>query len=177
MTCTSHRYRFCMCDRKWYEPQNKCANFALYSTQYMVPNIDGLVQDCSIYSAKALHIPQPCTKPPICTSFVAFCVVHMLSFCRIPFISCISILFRVTLSALGKLYPQPSTEVVILMDIVNVKPSNYSNMMQDTYCMDRSYRQVSNIRRTLVGNQIVDHSDVVGASPVGAASTTSSFSI
>ena len=38
------------------------------------------------------------------------------------------------------------------------------------------YRQVSNIRRTLEGNEIVDHSDVVGASPVGAASTTSSFS-
>ena len=38
------------------------------------------------------------------------------------------------------------------------------------------YRQVSNIRRTLVGNEIVDHSDVVGASPVGAAPTTSSFS-
>ena len=38
------------------------------------------------------------------------------------------------------------------------------------------YRQVSNIRRTLVGNQIVDHPDVVGASPVGAAPTTSSFS-
>ena len=32
------------------------------------------------------------------------------------------------------------------------------------------YRQVSNIRHTLVGNKIVDHSDVVGASPVGAAS-------
>ena len=38
------------------------------------------------------------------------------------------------------------------------------------------YRQVSNIRRTLVGNEIVDHSDVVGASPVGATPTTSSFS-
>ena len=48
------------------------------------------------------------------------------------------------------------------------------------------YRQVSNVRRTLVGNKIVDHSDVVGAapthsdvvgaSPVGAAPTTSSFS-
>ena len=38
------------------------------------------------------------------------------------------------------------------------------------------YRQVSNIRRTLVGNKMVDHSDVVGASPVGAAQTTSSFS-
>ena len=38
------------------------------------------------------------------------------------------------------------------------------------------YRQVSNIRRTLVSNKIVDHSDVFGASPVGAAPTTSSFS-
>ena len=38
------------------------------------------------------------------------------------------------------------------------------------------YRQVSNIRRTLVINKIVDHSDVVGAWPVGAAPTTSSFS-
>ena len=39
-----------------------------------------------------------------------------------------------------------------------------------------NYRQVSNIRRTSVGNKIDDHSDVVGASPVGAAPTTSSFS-
>ena len=39
-----------------------------------------------------------------------------------------------------------------------------------------TYLQVSNRRRTLVGNKIVDHSDVVGASPVGAAPTTSSFS-
>ena len=31
------------------------------------------------------------------------------------------------------------------------------------------------IRRTLECNRIVDHSDVVGASPVGAAPTTSSF--
>ena len=45
-----------------------------------------------------------------------------------------------------------------------IKPSN------------RTYRQVSDIRLTLVGNEIVDHLDVVGASPVGAAPTTSSFS-
>ena len=38
------------------------------------------------------------------------------------------------------------------------------------------YRKTSNIRRTLVGNKIVNHSDVVGASSVGAALTTSSFS-
>ena len=40
----------------------------------------------------------------------------------------------------------------------------------------KSYRKTSNISRTLVGNKIVDNSDVVGASPVGAAPTTSSFS-
>ena len=48
------------------------------------------------------------------------------------------------------------------------------------YVRDRqvnsTYRNISNIRRTLVSNEIVDHSDVVGASPVGAAPTTSSFS-
>ena len=41
---------------------------------------------------------------------------------------------------------------------------------------EREYSQVSNIRRTLADNKIVDHSDVVGASPVGAAPATSSFS-
>ena len=39
-----------------------------------------------------------------------------------------------------------------------------------------TYRKTSNISRTLVGNEFVDNSDVVGASPVGAAPTTSSFS-
>ena len=39
-----------------------------------------------------------------------------------------------------------------------------------------AYRQTSNICRTITGNKIVDHSDVVGASLVGAAPTTSSFS-
>ena len=39
-----------------------------------------------------------------------------------------------------------------------------------------TYSQTSNISLTLVGNKIVHHSDVVGASPAGAAPTTSSFS-
>ena len=39
-----------------------------------------------------------------------------------------------------------------------------------------NYRKTSNTSRILVGNKIVDNSDVVGASPVGAAPTTSSFS-
>ena len=42
--------------------------------------------------------------------------------------------------------------------------------------MQAKCRKISNIKRTFVDNEIVDHSDVVGASPVGAAPTTSSFS-
>ena len=45
-----------------------------------------------------------------------------------------------------------------------------------TLVFQQTYRQVSNISRALVGNKIVDHSDEVGASPVGAAPITSSFS-
>ena len=40
-----------------------------------------------------------------------------------------------------------------------------------------NYRQTSNISRTLTANKIIDQSDVVGASPAGAAPTTSSFSV
>ena len=39
-----------------------------------------------------------------------------------------------------------------------------------------TYCQISDISYNLAGNQIIDHSGVVGASPVGAAPTTSSFS-
>ena len=39
-----------------------------------------------------------------------------------------------------------------------------------------NYRQTSNISRTLVASEIFDHSDLVGASPGGAAPTASSFS-
>ena len=48
--------------------------------------------------------------------------------------------------------------------------------MQIRVDLVHGYRQVSNIRCTLVGNKIVDNSDAVGASPVGAAPTTSSLS-
>ena len=37
------------------------------------------------------------------------------------------------------------------------------------------YRQISNISRTIIGNKIGDHLDLVEVSPVGAAPTTSSF--
>ena len=55
---------------------------------------------------------------------------------------------------------------------------DYKQGLQITWQMAymNEYCKVSNIRRILVGNKIVDHSDVVGASPVGAAPTTSSFS-
>ena len=39
---------------------------------------------------------------------------------------------------------------------------------------NHNYCQISNISHTLLSNKIVDHSDVVGVSPVGAAPTTSS---
>ena len=48
---------------------------------------------------------------------------------------------------------------------------------REAVAMALTYRYTSNIRRALVGNQIVDHADVVGALPVGAAPATSSFSI
>ena len=38
------------------------------------------------------------------------------------------------------------------------------------------YHKVSNIKHTLTGYKIIDHSDVVGTSPIGTAPTTSSFS-
>ena len=42
--------------------------------------------------------------------------------------------------------------------------------------IQNNFRQTSNIGPTLVGNKIVDHSDVVGESPVGDGPTTSSLS-
>ena len=43
------------------------------------------------------------------------------------------------------------------------------------YSVMMNYCQTYNISHTLLGKKIIDHSDVVGASPVGAAPTTSSF--
>ena len=51
---------------------------------------------------------------------------------------------------------------------------------KECYALSRrhllQYRQTSNISYPLMGNEIVDHSDLVEAPPVGAAPTTSSFS-
>ena len=65
------------------------------------------------------------------------------------------------------------------MDIIHElgnKPQNGQGRQMDRQTQTSIYRKTSNISRTLVGNKIVDNSDVVGASPVGAAPTTSSFS-
>ena len=50
------------------------------------------------------------------------------------------------------------------------------DLTSSPYRKATKYRKTSDISRTLVGDNIVDNSDVVGASPVGAAPTTSSFS-
>ena len=60
------------------------------------------------------------------------------------------------------------------VQIYGLMRSLKSYLQQNIYKI--SYRKTSNISRTFVGNKIVDNSDVVGASPVGAAPTTSSFS-
>ena len=67
------------------------------------------------------------------------------------------------------LYSLPINHSISL--ILKSLPKNFNHLIsQSAYC------QTSNIRCTLVGNKIVDHADVVGASPVGSAPTTSSFS-
>ena len=53
---------------------------------------------------------------------------------------------------------------------------NLSKLLYNWIWMISSYHQISNIECTLIGNKIVDHWDVVGALPVGAAPITSSFS-
>ena len=63
-----------------------------------------------------------------------------------------------------------------IVNIFNIKPLFDTENVLPPSDATTIYRQVSNIRRTLVGNKIVDHSDVVGATSVGAAPTTSSFS-
>ena len=55
-------------------------------------------------------------------------------------------------------------------------PTVLNSLSPERFEWNFMYRQTSNIRRTREGNNMVDHSDVVGASPVGAAPTTSSFS-
>ena len=52
---------------------------------------------------------------------------------------------------------------------------NSSSKLQMCIWIASTYRKIFYIKHTSVGNKIVDHSDVVGATPIGAAPTTSSF--
>ena len=63
--------------------------------------------------------------------------------------------------------------VLIVFSLLKLNKQNKGKHYDFLKC---NYRQTSNISRTLFGNKIVDHSDVFGASPAGAAPTTSSFS-
>ena len=65
--------------------------------------------------------------------------------------------------------------VSLLMQICVAQPQSVNpvNWNPPANKVDKSimliYHQTSNISHILVGNKIVDHSNVVGASPVGAA--------
>ena len=59
---------------------------------------------------------------------------------------------------------------------LNVSENFFITQLSICELCKHNYRQPSNIRCTLVVNKIVNHSDVVGASPVAAAPTTSLFS-
>ena len=58
--------------------------------------------------------------------------------------------------------------------ILERRHSSCSSFMK--YEFIQIYCETYNMRRTLVRNKIVGHTDVVGAAPVGTAPTTSSFS-
>ena len=65
-------------------------------------------------------------------------------------------------------------------DTWNCSVSICSQIITVTFNLQRNhnlhYGRTSNISQALEGYKIVDHSDLVGASPIGAAPTTSSFS-
>ena len=96
-----------------------------------------------------------------------------------------TIIFLVVMSSwIIRNYPYPKNNEILEM-LRNVKSACNSLVHgNDTfYCyylcimfqMQCDYCQISNISGTLVGNKLVDRSDVVGASSVGTAPTTSSF--
>ena len=81
----------------------------------------------------------------------------------------------VWLSPPGHFFPAESPLVRLITYVISI--TYWGHCTPVTYTSWGWYnRQTYNIRRTLVGNKIVDHSDVVGTSPVSAAPTTSSFS-
>ena len=113
-------------------------------------HMDGLLQDCSISIANALGILQSGTQP------LVWGVIH----------------------SIWSLVKKQHKIKFILSYLISQSTHSCPHSPERQLCMlelEYYYRQISNIRRTLVDNKFVDHSDVVGASPAGAAPTTSSF--
>ena len=74
------------------------------------------------------------------------------------------------------LFKGPKDNIIIWSKILNKTSDGWQvNQNDGLWTNHESYRKTYNIRPTLVGNKIVNHSDVVGASPDGAAPTTSSL--
>ena len=67
------------------------------------------------------------------------------------------------------------TYIAISYGYISHNHGHYGYLSRTKTIISHEYCKTSNIRHTL-GNKIVDHSDVVGASPVGADPTASSFS-
>ena len=59
--------------------------------------------------------------------------------------------------------------------MVNVDKYCLKVLMKNPLTHNWVYHRTSKVRRALVGNKIVDYPDVVGASPVGTAPTTTKF--
>ena len=74
------------------------------------------------------------------------------------------------------MYSERRSQIIFVLKICSLLDAMIYGDPDRTQYVNIYYRQVSNKSVTLVGNKIVDHPDVVGASPVGAAPTTSSFS-
>ena len=70
-----------------------------------------------------------------------------------------------------KFTPPRTKRFVAIVSLLWVQQSWYAFIAVHGPCCE-----IFNISGTLMGSKIVDHSDVVGASPIGAAPTTSSFS-
>ena len=137
------------------------------------PHIDGSMQERRNSIANALELRLYCTNPSIWRH-----PKHMYIFPGQRDEGCSPVRGCVQLVALGN-SDRPEGPCGPRRVIRLYRPSIHEHDRQTSgKCSleGGKYRQVSNVRRTLVGNWIADHSDVVGASPVGAAPTTSSFS-
>ena len=153
--------------------------------------INGLGQDCSISSVSAMEILQSCYKPGK-GLFVLKCnlkliiLFHWIIFCRSRPDERLSTLDRHERHHHGGAADYRTEERPRKKkdDKKEDSPKKTNNQPSSPTPVNFSnhpgkglhYRKTSDICRTLVGNKIVDNSDVVGASPVGAAPTTSSFS-